>query len=35
MVRDKKPVQLAIRLPIIILVALLVMLAIGIWAYHR
>ena len=34
-VRDKKPIQLAVRLPIIIVAALLVMLAVGIWAFQR
>ena len=32
---DKKPKQVAIRLPLIILVALLVMLAIAFWAFNR
>jgi flagellar basal body-associated protein FliL len=32
---DKKPKQVAIRLPIIIVIALLVMLVVAYWAYNR
>ena len=35
MVEDKKPMQLAIRLPLVILVAVLLMLGVGLWFYAR